>query len=194
MGEDRRIVKTKKLLKRTLVSELKNCSFEQMTVKGLCDKAEISRITFYTHYDDKYGLVDEIFSDLVEIATEDYYRMQEENNPKRFAEQNYVNLLECILNLFYDHHDFLRYAIPGRSAYMHSAFYEHITKCIEHYMNKSNRGIHPKYSSKRVTSFLANGFWSFISEAHAEGSSKEQVYAETRELMMGILKSKALFS
>ena len=35
-------------------------SFEKITVKSICENADISRITFYSHYDDKYDLVSDI--------------------------------------------------------------------------------------------------------------------------------------
>ena len=60
MSEDKRIKKTKKILKQTLIDLLENKTFDQITVKELCDKSETSRITFYTHYSDKYDLVEDI--------------------------------------------------------------------------------------------------------------------------------------
>ncbi len=35
-------------------------NFEQITVKGITEEAEIGRKTFYLHYLDKYDLVDSI--------------------------------------------------------------------------------------------------------------------------------------
>ena len=56
MAEDRRILKTKKNLKRTLIELLSQKAFEQISVKELCETAQTSRITFYTHYNDKYHM------------------------------------------------------------------------------------------------------------------------------------------
>ena len=50
--EDRRIKKTKKNLKATLIEMLADMPFEQITITSLCSQADISRITFYTHYSD----------------------------------------------------------------------------------------------------------------------------------------------
>ena len=35
--------------------------FEKITVTELCRAADVSRITFYTYYDDKYALADRLF-------------------------------------------------------------------------------------------------------------------------------------
>ena len=58
--EDRRIIKTKKNLKATLIGMMSEIAFEQISITELCKRAEISRITFYSHYSDKYALVDDI--------------------------------------------------------------------------------------------------------------------------------------
>lgn len=63
--EDKRIIKTKKYLKDTLIELLDEMPFEKITVTMLCQKADISRITFYSHYDDKYDLVEDIFQDMI---------------------------------------------------------------------------------------------------------------------------------
>ena len=69
--EDRRITKTKRNLKNTLISMLPEQPFEQISITELCARAEISRITFYSHYSDKYALLDDIFNDLLAVGTED---------------------------------------------------------------------------------------------------------------------------
>ena len=80
--EDRRIKKTKRNLKRTLIDMLQDMPFERISVTELCTRADTSRITFYTHYSDKYALVDDIFMDMIEAGTKIYEDMQIENNPQ----------------------------------------------------------------------------------------------------------------
>lgn len=79
--EDRRIRKTKKNLKTTLISMLSDMPFEQVSITELCSRADTSRITFYTHYSDKYALVDDIFQDMIREGTAVYEEMQAANNP-----------------------------------------------------------------------------------------------------------------
>ena len=79
--EDKRITKTKRSLKAAMIEMLSKEDFEHISITELCRQAEISRITFYSHYNDKYALLDEIFDDMLRIGTEDYYRRQKENNP-----------------------------------------------------------------------------------------------------------------
>lgn len=58
--DNRRVKLTKRILKETLISELKNQTWSQITVKSLCEKADLNRSTFYAHYADVYELFDEI--------------------------------------------------------------------------------------------------------------------------------------
>ena len=97
--EDKRIRKTKRNLKDTLVELLMEVPFEQISITELCKRADISRITFYSHYSDKYALVDEIFADMTEIGTIDYRRRQKENNPNRDLVIGYINVL-TVFSLF----------------------------------------------------------------------------------------------
>lgn len=77
---DKRITKTKRNIKNTVIKLLSNTQFEKITVSELCRIGEISRITFYTYYNDIYDLIDEMFSDYIEEAIEDYHKLQSKNN------------------------------------------------------------------------------------------------------------------
>ena len=55
--EDLKIHKTKKALMAALSILLERQKFAQITVGGLCKEARISRVTFYTHFTDKYDLL-----------------------------------------------------------------------------------------------------------------------------------------
>ncbi len=61
---DRRIKRTKKLLKKELVKLLKTNPLSKITVTELCDKADINRSTFYIHYRDIFDIYDEINEEL----------------------------------------------------------------------------------------------------------------------------------
>ncbi|WP_429970425.1 TetR-like C-terminal domain-containing protein [Fructilactobacillus sp. Tb1] len=57
---DRRILKTKKAIKQSFLELLKTQpDFDHITVKMICDQADIGRKTFYAHYQDKFDLMDE---------------------------------------------------------------------------------------------------------------------------------------
>jgi AcrR family transcriptional regulator len=62
---DRRIKYTKMVLKQGLVELLKQKSINKITVKEICEKADINRATFYSHYLDQYDLLKQIEQELL---------------------------------------------------------------------------------------------------------------------------------
>ena len=54
---DRRILRTRRLLRTALVELMEELDFHQITVQDITDRAMINRTTFYTHFEDKYALL-----------------------------------------------------------------------------------------------------------------------------------------
>lgn len=55
---DRRVMRTRHLLLRSLTSLMKEKSIKDITVKELCEKSNINRGTFYLHYKDIYDMLE----------------------------------------------------------------------------------------------------------------------------------------
>lgn len=68
--EDRRIIKTKKLLKQSLLKLMDEKPLDHITISNLCEYAEINRNTFYYHYAHIGELLDEIINDNIESLKE----------------------------------------------------------------------------------------------------------------------------
>lgn len=189
---DRRIVKTKKTLKQTLIQMLEEIPFEQISITELCRRAEISRITFYSHYNDKYALVDEIFEDMVEVGTKDYQRRQLENNPMDDLVQGYCNVLDSILYIYYEKFEFFRHTNPSRSPYLAFAFYSIVLNTVEMHTNRIQRDLRLKYSAKKIAGFLCFGMLGFINECHGEKVPIENMKKEAGWLLRDVLQSEIL--
>lgn len=63
---DRRVRRTRALLVDALVTLLETRSFKDITVKELCDTADINRGTFYLHYKDIYDMMEQIEQDITD--------------------------------------------------------------------------------------------------------------------------------
>lgn len=61
---DRRVRKTKALLRQSLTSLLKTKTVKDITVKELADLADMNRGTFYRHYRDIYDMLEQVEQDL----------------------------------------------------------------------------------------------------------------------------------
>jgi AcrR family transcriptional regulator len=68
LKNDRRIKYTKMMIKQSLVKLLQEKPISKISVKEICETADINRSTFYAHYSDQYDLlrqvVDETMQDL----------------------------------------------------------------------------------------------------------------------------------
>ena len=56
---DLRVRRTHKLLWESLMAELSERAFEEITVTDICERAMVHRTTFYKHYEDKYALLEQ---------------------------------------------------------------------------------------------------------------------------------------
>lgn len=63
---DRRKKYTRMVLKESLMSLLKEKSISSITVKEVCEVADINRSTFYSHYSDPYDLLHQIEEEIIE--------------------------------------------------------------------------------------------------------------------------------
>ena len=188
--EDKRIRKTKKTLKTTLIKMLKEETFDQVSITELCKNADISRITFYSHYSDKFALVDDIFADMQEIGYADYRRRQQEYNPSGSVVQGYVNVLDTILDLYYARFDIFRHTDPEKNPYLAFAFYNIVLDTVEqHTSHIEQRNLKLKYSARKIAGFVCFGLLGFINECHQEKTPLEQIRGECRALLTDILRS-----
>lgn len=60
---DRRIIKSQKAIQSAFLTLLLEDGFDDITVKIITERADISRKTFYLHYVDKYDLLDKIVAE-----------------------------------------------------------------------------------------------------------------------------------
>ena len=190
--EDKRIVKTKRSLKKALTDMLEKEDFEHISITELCRKAEVSRITFYYHYSDKYALLDDIFSDMIKIGTEDYYQRQKQNNPSGRLTAGYVNMLDSILQLYYDRFDFFQHTNPEKNPYLASRMYSIILDTVEMHTLHIQKKLRLKYSPKKIAGFVCYGMFGFLNESHNEKVPLEQIKKEARNLLTDLLRSGVL--
>ncbi len=190
--EDKRILKTKRSLKKAMTEMLDKEDFEHISITELCRRAEVSRITFYSHYSDKYALLDDIFNDLLAVGTEDYYRRQKENNPGGKLTAGYVNMLDSILKVYYDRFDFFQHTDPEKNPYLASRMYSIILETVEMHTLHLKKRIKLKYSPKKIAGFVCFGMFGFVNEAHNEKTPLEQIRREARELLTDLLRSGVL--
>lgn len=73
MAGDRRVKYTKMVLRESLIKLLQKKPISRITVKELCDLADINRATFYTHYADQFDLLRKISDEFIADITSYVY-------------------------------------------------------------------------------------------------------------------------
>jgi AcrR family transcriptional regulator len=68
--DDRRVKYTKMVLKESFIKLLSEKEISQITIKEICEVADINRATFYAHYSDQYDLMRKIENELLENVGE----------------------------------------------------------------------------------------------------------------------------
>ena len=91
---DLRIKKTYDALTVAFQELLQEKSFEEITVKELCSRAQTRTATFYTHFEDKY----DFFFFMVKELRKSFARNVETIYDKSNAADYYINLLRCCMN------------------------------------------------------------------------------------------------
>lgn len=90
---DLRIRRTHKLLFDSLISLLKEKSFDDIRISDICDKAMVHRTTFYKHFEDKYQLLDFLLRQLIH----DFEEKSLQYTPADNQRQYYTNLFRMLL-------------------------------------------------------------------------------------------------
>lgn len=102
---DKRVLRTKRLLRDAMTELIEEKGFERITVCDLTERAEINRGTFYAHYKDKNDLlaqneneiindINDIIKSLHRVTVEDVIRCYRANTPLPFAVALYDYLRE----------------------------------------------------------------------------------------------------
>ena len=92
--EDRRVRITKQAIKESLIELMQKCPISKISVKMLCETADINRSTFYAHYADQYDLLRKIQEEII-LSIKEYVF------DKRFTERSEITIPVLIQILEY---------------------------------------------------------------------------------------------
>lgn len=73
---NRNALRSKRLIRQAFVELLREKTFEKITVKELVERADINRSTFYAHYPDIMGILEEIECEIIEYVENSMCRIE----------------------------------------------------------------------------------------------------------------------
>lgn len=139
---DLRIQRTYKLLTDALLEMLNEESFEEITVRNLCQRAMVRPATFYKHFGDKY----ELFTFIVKEKQRQFHTENPfKSDPKR-PQTYYVGLIEQTLGFFEENKSLVRGVFDSSgSAVLVNMMSEQIEEqlCREFKADEKRRAIMP---------------------------------------------------
>ena len=100
--EDRRIMMTKRMLKDALVEMLKEKDIYHISIRELCERADVNRTTFYKYYGSQFDLLADMENDMLAFITQtiDAYKSDQEKSITaacRYLEEN-IEFARLIIN------------------------------------------------------------------------------------------------
>lgn len=173
MKTDYRTQYTKKTIRESFISLLKEMPLNRVTVKGICEKAHINRTTFYRYYSDAYDLLEKVEVELF-AGWKDYVRSFSAqgteaaleaalcaigNNAEFYtilisdnADRQYIR--KIVENSYEFFQEGFAYRYPRLSARQRKWLYYYITQgCISIVLDWVNGGM--KESPKSLARFIA---------------------------------------
>lgn len=194
--EDLRIQKTRKALKQALIHLLAEKKFEKISVTDICKESGISRITFYTHYDHKYNLVQEIFNDFVTLGRTMF--QTKKSTSKQYLNysndiQNCLIYVDCFTEIVLANPQFFSPIFSGDNPYLHSVMTTVLLDSVERFVIKQEKNCKLKYSPRLVAGFVIYGLSGLGKECLAEGKSKEQIVKEAKQLLIDLFEKSIFF-
>lgn len=157
--EDKRITKTKNSIRQAVIRLLDSDSYEDLSVTEICKAANVSRITFYTYYNNKNDVIADMYCRYIAEASDIYHRLQAGDNPEDDVYKGYMNLLTCIIKMYFNNYDFFRHTMGTKNPYLSSEFMTHAFYYIDDYLQRHD-GLVTKYPRRQTAAFICNGLFS----------------------------------
>ena len=110
--EDRRIRRTKKLLKQALAQLMDEKDFKDITVKDITERADLNRGTFYLHYTDTYDILNKIEDEILKNIQNMIYQNIEKTN----ASDSVIPALKPIAEYIMENADICRCLINNKAS------------------------------------------------------------------------------
>lgn len=113
-------------MEAAMLDIMKNTDFEKITVKKICEKANVNRSTFYAHFVDIYDMLDKMEEELRKEMLNSYLSCNEQNH-QIFSKESFILFLKHIKK----HRYFYRINLQTRKNFPLEQGYEQLWAIIE---------------------------------------------------------------
>ena len=82
MKDDKRSIQTKQDISKAMIELMSTEKFDTISIVSICEKALVTRATFYKYFEDKYHLISCIVDDCKDIVLKKYFQNYTYSSPK----------------------------------------------------------------------------------------------------------------
>ena len=158
--QDRRIIKSKKAIKKAFMSILATKDINDITIKNIADLADVDRKTVYNYYNGTYEILNEIENEMVSTINDAVESLDLEGN----LDQQ-INIFRKITEVINDNFEF--YSILMKLNYdsqlikkLISLFSEYAKKILNKF--KLPNGVSVEYASTFIASGVLNTYYKWF--------------------------------
>ena len=136
---NRRTIITKKILKDSLLELMQTKSISKITIKEICDLSDMSRSTFYLHYQDQFALLEDIEKEVLKKTFENLKMLDTESSSISSIEifLNYIKENKTTFGILLcqmETHSFQQGIMNSVQSYIQSIIPELSDRCEEQYL------------------------------------------------------------
>lgn len=178
---DRRVRMTRHLLQTSLIELMKEKSLHEISIKKICENADVNRTTFYRYYHSQYDLYNEILADISEEVRARIRPLSEENA--------LLNSLTDILTYAEENREIILVILSRNGSLIIG---EMFTKTVSSRIDPDNISELSMYCTQFISAGMANILWTWLNKENRR-SAKDVAMTINTILMHGVRRA-ILFS
>ena len=163
---DRRCIKTRKAIKQVFIRLMTEKDISDITIKEIADQADINRKTFYSHYTDVNGVLDDIENDVLEQLC----GIIESFDIQKAIYDPYLIFKE-LTNIINDDFDFYKYFLQSTSDSRLLEKIKHVLK------NRIIELVGPEINNKKMLPYAIEFAVSGILSIYREWFNSDRTYS-----------------
>ena len=196
MKIDMRTKRTKKALKNAMYELLLKQSYEKISVTDLCELAEVNRVTFYTHYNDKSELLNELLEEISKSVEEENAKFMRENKLDDPLKDYAMMVSNSIYHVCVKNRHVISSLNKQQSVILLSAFDQIMVKRGIETLDKLKGEIKLNFPPEFIIKFLLGGISKITYEWAIKNNSmnEQEFFDNVYNLLYQLYKSNILFT
>ena len=193
--EDMRTTRTKKALKKAITKLMLENSIEEISVTDICKDADINRVTFYTHYADKYELLHELLQDIVNLIDRENQMFYLANQTGDHIKDYTNTISHSIYKICFENKQFIKSLTKQENTIFVTMVENIIVKEGIKTINFLKGKLNYKFPANFIIQFLLGGFSKLIFDYALieKDLTEKEFFTYFDQLFYSLLKSEIFF-